>query len=284
MLHLPPLPLKPSLQRYLAQAQAQINALPDYRTQVKAAKTTWQSKKKQKAQRRAFERNERALQEASPYCHYCEAVPGVAIDHIYPRGFFPELTFVWDNYTWSCFTCNTTYKGAQCRLFKTKTSTASFNLVKNYRFEHPPHTDALLLNPRCDDPLDYWTLDLETAHWHIKAPKGSRAYERAAYTLDLLQLNHRPRLVASRQQAILDYWALLEQYQSLLSEPTPEQIHAQLPHKSPRFYQRPLLEQASLAALALQRRLLSLPHPSVWRSLQREAPERFAAVPMALFW
>lgn len=284
MLYLPQLPLKSSLQRHLDQAQAGINALPTYRDRVYAARSAWQTKKKKNAQRSAFERIERALQAASPYCHYCEAVPGTSIEHVYPRGFFPEQTFQWTNYVWSCFTCNTTCKGAQFRLFEAPEGAAHRALVKNYRFEAPPQQDAVFLHPRQDDPLSYWALDLDRGHWVVAVPEGTRAYERAAYTLAVLQLNERPRLVASRLQAIADYRALLSDYQALVAAPTAARVQAQLPHKGPRFRQRSLEAQASLAALALQRRILSQPHPSVWRSLQRQVPEWFESVPEALMW
>lgn len=275
MLYLPQLPLKSSLERHLAKAQANIKTLPSYRDQVYAAKTAWQTKKKKKAQRNTFERIERALQVASPYCHYCEAVPGTSIEHVYPRGFFPDQTFVWSNYVWSCFTCNTTCKGAQFNLFDAPDSPLHRPLVKNYRFEAPPNQDAVFLHPRQDDALDYWSLDLAQGHWLVSAPKGTRAYERAAYTLAILQLNERPRLVASRLQAIANYQQLISAYKTLLTTPTFEHVRAQLPDKGPRFQQRSLEEQASLAALTLQRRILSQPHPSVWRSLQRQVPNRY---------
>lgn len=284
MLYLPQIPLRPSLKRHLAKAQANINALTSYRDQVYAAKTAWQTKKKKKAQRSTFERIERALQTASPYCHYCEAVPGTSIEHVYPRGFFPAQTFVWSNYVWSCFTCNTTCKGAQFDLFDAPDSPRHRSLVKNYRFDAPPNRDAVFLHPRQDDALDYWSLDLERGHWVISVPKGTRAYERAAYTLDILRLNERPRLVTSRLQAITDYQHLLTAYKTLLTEPTFECIQAQLPHKGPRFQQHSLEEQASLAALVLQRRILSQPHPSVWRSLQRQASSLFNTIPEVLDW
>lgn len=284
MLYLPQLYLKASLQRHLDKAQSNINALPTYRDRVYAARTAWQTKKKKNAQRSTFERIERVLQNASPYCHYCEAVPGTSIEHVYPRGFFPDQTFYWSNYVWSCFTCNTTCKGAQFRLFETSDSVVHHPLVKNYRFEAPPNQDAVFLHPRQNDPLTYWSLDLERGHWLVAVPEGTRAYERAAYTLAVLRLNERPRLVASRQQAIVDYRELLQAYQGLVEAPTRERVQAQLPHKGPRFQQRPLEDQASLAALALQRRILSQPHPSVWRSLQHQVPEWFEAVPEALKW
>ena len=284
MLYLPQLPLKPSLQRHLAKAQAKIDALPTYRDRVYAAKTAWQTKKKKKAQRSAFERIERTLQMASPYCHYCEAVPGTAIEHIYPRGFFPNQTFRWSNYVWSCFTCNTTCKGAQFQLFETADGHTHQPLLKNYRFEAPHNEDTVFLHPRQDDPLSYWALDLETGHWVPKAPKGTRAHARAVYTCAVLRLTERPRLVASRRQAIADYQRLLAHYLLLLAAPTDARIRAQLPHKGPRFQRHPLQAQASLAALALQRRILGQPHPSVWRSLQRQQPALFEQSPEALDW
>lgn len=267
---LPPLFLRNGLQQHLHQAQEKIDQLPSYYQKVKQAKVLWQSKKKTKAQKAAFNRIEKALQKGGSHCHYCEGALGTSIEHFYPRGFYPNLTFVWENYLWSCQACNTQYKGAKFAIFTSSGSAPITPLVKDRSFVPPVNQDAVCLNPRVDDVLDYWDLDLSTGHYTVQPNLDARAQARAQYTLDLLQLNNRPSLVRGRKKAYLDYQQLLEAAAALHQQPTAAYIKTLLPKKQASFYNQALEKQQALALQYLHQQFVLLPYKNVWKSMQQQ--------------
>lgn len=265
MRYLPELPLKPSLQRHLERSQALIDPLPSYYAKVKQAKIAWQLKKKSTAQKAAFGRIEQALQAAGHHCHYCEHTLGTSIEHFFPRGFYPELTFVWDHYLWSCKACNTRYKGAQFQLFEGVKGTSTIDLVKNRRFVPPPHQIAVCLHPRQDDGLNYWNIEEQSGRYVLKEDLDERARIRALYTLRLLQLNDRPALLKGRLETFKRIQHLLTNYIKLQQVPSDTLIRHLLPNKSNSFYQQPMPQQQQAAFQKIRRSIENLPHQSVWR-------------------
>ena len=65
---------------------------------------------------RNIEIRDALLLETHRKCAYCESVVGATdyshIEHIYPKGAFPDKTFDWDNLTISCPKCNIKKGGA----------------------------------------------------------------------------------------------------------------------------------------------------------------------------
>lgn len=290
MQRLPILPLRNGLQQHLRQAQEKINTLSSYYKKVKQAKVMWQSKKKTNAQKSAFNRIAKALQQAGSHCHYCEAALGTSIEHFYPRGFYPNLTFVWENYLWSCQACNTQYKGAQFALFATPNDNKIVHLIKDRSFIPPSSQDSVCLNPRMDDPLDYWHLNLKTGCYTIKKENSRRAQIRAKYTLELLQLNERPDLIKGRKKAYQDYQRLLEASAKVQAASTTAYFQTFLPKKQASFYKQPLAHQQAFAQQYLHQQFLLLPFRSVWRSMQLQTLENtslqtlFDAAPKTAEW
>lgn len=283
---LPPLFLKNGPQQHLCQAQEKIDQLPSYYKKVKQAKVLWQNKKKTKAQKAAFNRIEKALQKGGSHCHYCEGSLGTSIEHFYPRGFYPNLTFVWENYLWSCQTCNTQYKGAQFAIFATNDKAKIIPLVKDRSFVPPANQEAVCLNPRVDNALDYWQLDLSTGHYNVKPNLDARAQARAEYTLDLLQLNGRSKLVKGRKKAFLSYQQLLEAAVILHQQPTVAYIKNLLPKKQASFYNQSLDKQQELALQYLHQQFVLLPYKNVWRCMQQQTSlqQLFEQAPTVLNW
>ncbi len=267
MQQLPPLPLRAGLLEHLRQAQKKINQLPNYYQKVKQAKMLWQTKKKTKAQKSAFSRIEKALQIEGSYCHYCEGNIGSSIEHFYPRGFYPNLTFVWKNFLWSCQACNTQYKGAKFALFAAPNSAQVVPLVKDRSFVPPANRDAVCLHPRVEDALEYWHLDLDTGLFQLQPNLSARAQARARYTLELLQLNKRPKLVQGRQQAVQHYLDWLQSFTHVQQDSTGYYLRQLLPQKPASFYQQPLAQQQTAAHYYLAQQFAQLPYRSVWRSL-----------------
>ncbi len=263
MLKTNPIPIRKGILSHLKKQQDAIDALPTYEQQVKYAKALWQSKKKSNSQKSAFKRIEKELQKIAvggQYCNYCEANKGTNIEHIYPKGLFPNKTFVWENYLWACKQCNGRHKVSQFQIFETPQSAKVLNLVANQQFQRPPNEDAVFINPRVDNPLDYFQLDLETGLFNVLAADNhARAYKRAAYTLDILQLNARKGLVEARQVAYQSYLETLESY---INRPN----------------------------IATQKEIITQAHPTVWKEMQRQAEsiallkDLFLQIPEALYW
>lgn len=275
-----PTTIRRGILNHLKKLQGQIDALPTYKAQVKAAKVLWQNKKKTNPQKAAFNRVEKELQKiaigSNHYCNYCEANVGTTIEHIYPRGLFPNKTFVWENYLWTCKQCNGKHKVSQFQIFKNAHSAEIIDLVKDYSFVRPSNEDAVFINPRLENPLDYLQIDLENGCFEPKENNtNTRAYKRAAYTIETLQLNTRKGLVANRQKAYQNYQDLLQQYMHLQESTSSEALIA-IFAVSNNTKKAPWEKQKNLAKLELQTYLLNQAHPAVWKEMQRQ----FESIPV----
>jgi len=72
----------------------------------------------------------------------------------------------------------------------------------------------VLIDPRCENPLDYMALDLLDTFWFVPiADEGTQDYQRAKYSIDILRLNSREVLVKARGNAFDSYKARLYEYQ-----------------------------------------------------------------------
>lgn len=289
-----PTTIRNGILNHLQKLQGQIDALPTYKAQVKQAKVLWQNKKKTNAQKAAFNRVEKELQKiaigSNNYCNYCEANVGTTIEHIYPRGLFPNKTFIWENYLWACKQCNGKHKISQFQIFKNANSSEIINLVKDYSFVRPLNQDAVFINPRVENPLDYLQLDLESGLFQHKENNiNTRAYKRASYTIETLQLNTRKGLVANRQKAYQNYQSLLQQYINIQKSTSSEVLMAIFP-LSNNAKKAPWEAQKQLASLELQTTLINQAHPTVWKEMQRQVDsipalrELFQQVPKTLDW
>lgn len=272
-----PTTIRKGILNHLQKLQAEIDALPTYKAQVKKAKVLWQNKKKTNAQKAAFNRVEKELQKIAigipNYCNYCEANIGTCIEHVYPRGLYPNKTFIWENYLWTCKQCNGKHKVSQFQIFESPKTAKTINLVKDYNFIPPPNDDAVFINPRVDNPLDYLELDLESGLFqHKEKNPTTRAYKRASYTLETLQLNARKGLVANRQKNYLIYQNLLQQYIDIKKSPSIEVLKAIYP-LSKHTAQLPFESQKKQATLDLQKTLLNQAHPTIWLEMQRQVSD-----------
>ncbi|BDS13777.1 HNH endonuclease family protein [Aureispira anguillae] len=288
------IPIRKGILNHLKKLQDQIDALPTYKEQVKQAKVLWQNKKKTNAQKAAFNRVEKELQKiaigTSNCCNYCESNLGTTIEHIYPRGLYPNKTFVWENFLWTCKTCNGKHKISQFQIFETPLSSNTINLVKDYTFTPPPNADAVFINPRTENPLHYLQLDLNSGLFSpTHSDPASRAYKRAVYTLETLQLNTRKALVIKRKEAYQKYLQLIQDY-ALIQEATSldELVCFQSYISIRRNYSLEALK--SRLSLSIQKTLIYAPHPTVWKEMQRQATDvsllnqLFLQIPQVLHW
>jgi hypothetical protein len=240
----------------LARLQSIVNAEADFAKQVVKAKSEWNAKRSSIPKKQAFEVVTRELAKmcSGPQrCCYCDDAPADEIEHIAPKSRYPERTFAWDNYLYACGSCN----GPKNNLFSVFTPD-----TENY-LEVTPSTrgyEAVLINPRIENPLDYIKLDLvETFFFVPLGEKGSKQYKRGAYTIDLLSLNERDYLPEARAVAFEAFVVFLEKY-------------------------------AENQAPYLRSNILRNNHVTVWYEMQRQWANHsrlkslFKAVPDALNW
>lgn len=201
-------------------------------------------------------------------CMYCEDSAADEIEHFYPKNLYPEFTFVWANYLYSCGPCN----GPKSQWF------AVFSAATGQRIEvsRPPGADVvppeagdpLYIDPRREDPMEFLRLDLrDTFHFRPLGARDTRAYDRATYTINKLHLNDRDDLCAMRADAFDNYANVLFAYVK---------------------GKRAGLTGAELAPkIAKIRRA---PHPTVWFEMKRQRDHHprlsalFTAAAEALEW
>lgn len=298
MLQPPKLPIRQGLHNHLQRLQEKIDQCSSYKEQVLLANQLWQQKKKTGAQKAAFQRIEKALQQlaigSQHYCNYCEHTPGTSIEHIFPKSFYPQKTFLWENFLWTCTACNQQAKTAQFRLFTSPDDTQTLELKQDGQFVPPPNEDAVLIHPRLENPRDYLQLDLTTGLFHSRnTDPTSRAYLRAQYTIELLQLNSRKALVKGRQAALKQYTQFLSLYLAVLEAQQVEELPTLPPLIQAHIIRRPKLnlnQQKTQYALAIQACLMQYIHPTVWCAMQEQAPNHpslkhyFEQLPIVYTW
>lgn len=105
MIRLPDVPLPVETLTALAGFQQDINAQPTYAQKVAEGKRLFQAK----SRTAAFTPVRHALAQmcAGPRrCCYCEDSAATDVEHIWPKDYYPDLVFVWENYLYGCPRCN----------------------------------------------------------------------------------------------------------------------------------------------------------------------------------
>lgn len=154
-------------------------------------------------------------------CAYCEDSVADEVEHIYPKDIFPDRVFKWENYTYACGPCNGP-KNNKFSIFLASdgseqdiTPPHPKQRPAGWTQAMPPAGDALLIDPRREDPLDFLWLDLMGTHRIDPiASLSTRNKRRAEYTRDTLDLN-RAFLTKARRNALYSTFATFEKYDSL---------------------------------------------------------------------
>lgn len=277
MIKLPPQDISDDCKAKLAGYQEEINGEPDYLAQVAKAKGIWPNRK----QNQPFEEVKAKLAAMSAggrRCHYCEDSMADEVEHFRPKNVYPDKTFVWENYLYSCGPCNGP-KGDQFAIFEASTGNHVDLTPPPVRpgktpapRTSPPPGEALLINPREENPLDFIFLDLLNQSYAFEPwedDPDNPAYQRAAYTIQVLRLNARDDLVKARELAYTNYKARLTEYVFKRDNGAPQdQLDT-------------MIDQIKKEA-----------HPSVWQEMKQERmrqqiPELntlFTQAPEALTW
>jgi uncharacterized protein (TIGR02646 family) len=269
MIRIPNAVLPVGTQTALARYQQEINAILDYENRVRSAKENFS--RYNNPQNKTFKIVRATLTDlccGARRCMYCEDSCADEVEHFKPKDLYPEYVFVWENYLYSCGRCNVPKNNKFAIYSKRTGSFLDITRHKNATVIPPEKGDAVLIDPRREDPLDFLELDLSGTFFFLpRGRKRSRIYERAEYTIDILALNRRPELSKARHHAYRGYHAILEQYVNR--------------------------KQANVQKVKLAlycKTIQEMHHPSVWKEMQRQAAlllelkPLFQAAPEALLW
>lgn len=139
------------------------------------------------------------------------------IEHIYPKKLYPGKAFLWKNYVLVCGKCNTHHKSDKFKIFNPAISVMDVDITPaRGTYSQPDNEDALFINQRVEDPMDFFELDLVNQQFIFieKHPEGTREFKKAKYTKELLGLNTRAALIANRKNAAKFYISRLEKLAS----------------------------------------------------------------------
>lgn len=156
-------------------------------------------------------------------CCYCEDSDSAGIEHFAPKVFYPQKAFSWDNYLYICGKCNSG-KNATWAIFTEVAGQRQFHKVpgkkKGQPRTFPPAGDAVMINPRSENPTDFLRLVLDPKFdkldfLPVSDSEDNEEYVRSRFTIKALKLNseHRPNLASNRKLAYHDYFDRLSKYQ-----------------------------------------------------------------------
>ncbi len=280
--------LPEDLDKYLAERQSQIDKEPDFSAKAKKANLSWSGKSKAK-----FEQIRNKLLATAigvEVCNYCENNEGIDIEHIFPKSFFPARTFKWDNYLLACKKCNTHHKLDNFAVFNPEDSNIWEKLERKIE---PPNEDAVMINPRTENGMDFLWLDITGKTFRF-TPKErdntKRAFIKAKFTIELLDLNRSPLVSARRNQAH-NYVSDLERYVNVKNAQNfKELIAAVAPLNKNDVDVNQLFDPVKNKVLEnLKQKIVDSPHTTVWEELKEQREKLkinrlFQQVPEALLW
>lgn len=269
MIRLPSLVLPTETQQKLDEYQQVINAQPEYAQRVALAKKDFS--RYNTPENRTFRQVRSTLADmcsGARRCCYCEDSVADEIEHIYPKDLYPEKVFVWTNYLYACGPCNSPKNNQFAVILPVTNQLCHVNRPKDAPVVSPQMGQSALIDPRCEDPLNYLELDLQgTFYFNVRSGLSPADRLRAEYTRDVLRLNERDYLVEARRSFYTTYRARLNEY---------------IQHRDHGAPQSEL--EAHISALK------RVGHPTVWREMQRqrtlipELADLFSQAPEALAW
>lgn len=278
---------------FLAEKQTEINAKTTFLEKKNRAKMSWNGKRGSDDGKAVFTEIVGKLKDmnvSKGICNYCENDVSIDIEHIFPKSFYPEKAFLWSNYLLSCKKCNMYHKNDDFAVFNPIGSTNRQDLVRG-TLTPPPNDDALLINPRSDNAINFLVLDLVNAFAFtpVDRDKTSRNYQKGDYTVKLLDLNNE-ELKHARRNLAYTYTENLERYSKIKVATNFEELKKAI-HPMDRIDESKKLEgEKQLYLKNLETYILELPHPTVWEEIKRQRKNilnieiLFSKVPEASDW
>lgn len=211
MLYLKDKPLTAKATSILERYQKIVDAKPTFKEKAAEGKKLFSSyNKKSNATFNEVRNNLADMSGGTIRCNYCEDSNANQVEHIYPKNYFPEKCFVWENYCYACGPCNQP-KNDKFSLFESSTGN-EVNLKSIPINTHPPAGKALLIDPRVEEPLNFLLLDTISTFLFIPLSSNLKDARRAEYSIEILGLNSRSHLVRARKVAFGNYKARLFEY------------------------------------------------------------------------
>lgn len=188
----------------LAAAQREYEAL----TTSEERQRCWKNARRRQFMISSVEPVLRAMVAPRNRCMYCEDNEVHQIEHFWPRVKYPELTFEWLNFLYACGLCNGP-KGAQFATISQKNQVVVIAETTSSERCFPP----AFINPRFDDPMKYFKLDIPGNTFVLQIMPGlvDAELERAQWTRDHLPIN-RDGLPEQRRLEFGTYLADIKSY------------------------------------------------------------------------
>ncbi|GAB3950076.1 hypothetical protein GCM10028805_27340 [Spirosoma harenae] len=277
---------------HLASVQARIDGQPDFAEKAARAQTEWDNKASSNAKKVAFgEIKEKLIKMCVgvEICNYCENNEATDVEHIYPKSYFPGRAFQWENYLLACKTCNSGHKLDKFAVFSPIGSNTSIELVRDTQ---PITDDSVMIDPRIEDPLQFFWLDIENRTFVLdpKINLNTRDKSRAEYTLKLLGLNNRDALVTARKTAAKYYLDRLERYIKARDADTFEILEDCVQDPDWIDQNLPLAQEKQRICEQIISDIQTYSHPTVWAELKRQrnnlrkTDQFLTSAPEALDW
>lgn len=198
-------------------------------------------------------------------CNYCEQNESNDIEHIDPKSFFPEKTFVWENYILACKQCNSGHKLDKCFVFD---SSGSLNFLE--RSIQPSSKDVAFINPRIDDPSKYMIITFPSYQFEILEGISQKHTLIAQKTIDILELNTRAVLIEARKNAANYYFSILDRLVRVRAARTKKSLKSILsPVDSLIDDTKSLKTLKAEITESYKNHVISYQHPSVWYSIKK---------------
>ncbi|MFN0214593.1 MAG: hypothetical protein ACKVT2_10095 [Saprospiraceae bacterium] len=270
--------------------QALVDAEIGFSAKAAKSKSLWETKGNAEG-KRAFEQIKLALTEMCVgvnVCNYCEGNEANDIEHIYPKSFFPEFAFVWTNYLLACKQCNSGLKLDKCFVMDDEG-----NVHETTRGQEPLHRSIAQVNPRIEDPDDFFWLNMKVWKFEIHEGLSEQNFNKADKTLEILALNERDFLLAGRHAAAQEYFNKMDRLRRIVISTSVQEVEQALNPYEVELVDRNLLLDVIKMDMknSIRRYIQKLPHPSVWnaiKAIESRVNERwqdiFQTIPEALEW
>lgn len=246
--------------------QETVNAEASFAERASKAKALWNSKGGKDGEK-SFEEIIKVLESmcvSVEICNYCEQNEGNDIEHIYPKSFFPENTFDWNNYLLACKQCNSGYKLDECHVLDNNNE-----VMKVKRGEEPAYKSVAFINPRIEDPNSFMLLNTESFKFEILPEIGVMNERKSEKTIDILELNTRATLLETRKKAATYYYERMERLTRVLQANSIEDIHQILtPYEECLDIGVSVVELKDTIKDGFRRDIQFHSHPSVWHSIK----------------
>jgi uncharacterized protein (TIGR02646 family) len=254
-------------QAQLKKLQDRLNQEPTFADKTAKAQSLWNNKSKSEIGKKSFDEiREKLLRMCVSVgiCNYCEQSEANDIEHIFPKSFFPIFAFVWTNYLLACKQCNTAFKLDRCFIMD---SLGTIHVT--IRGQEPIHQTVALINPRIEDPAEYMIMNTQNFTFEIFEDLPTERFNKADKTLEILALNKRDTLIATRKHAAQYFYHRMQLLVSLLNAETVGQLHDLLtPYDRYLDDNKTLKELKESITTGFKKDILTYAHPSVWAAIK----------------